>query len=79
MSHFLLAVRDGIPSVLKNVGETWDESVAKATEILTSQSLYEGVPKIKDDPLDESFNEYFGEGYFETTDPNVTIYFICDE
>jgi len=75
MSYFLLLVRDGIPGVLKKVGETWDESVEVATEILNNQTLCKDCPALKEDDIEECFTY----GAFATTDPFVDIYFICDE
>lgn len=74
MSYFLLVVENGVPGVLKNVGETWDESVKTAKDILTNKSLCYSCPSVK--YLED---EDFDNGFLETNDPNVNIYFMSDE
>ena len=74
MSYFLLVVENGVPGILKNVGETWDESVKTAKDILKTQSLYDSCPTVKyleDDAFDN--------GILETNNLNVDIYFMSDE
>ena len=73
---FLLQVRDGVPGVLKYVGDEWNAATTAAKEILKNQSLLEGCAKVKDD--EDSWDDCFDDGYFELEDGNA-VYFLASE
>ena len=74
MQFFLLYLRNGVPGVLKFVGDEWNEAVVTAKEILKNQTLISA--KVKDD--EEDWDDCFDDGYFELEDGNM-VYFLSSE